>query len=316
MRMSAPCGAAALWLAGLSLSMPASAAGPLFEGSASLTGLSYQLIDLDPNDGIAPSITFKSDQGNMFATGLRRMVDTNNQQPSFVGNQYPASDWLMPSGPVHISSTDGLSWASSGPDSLRAGVSVGIQDVQDLPAAFDGSTQRALEVWGDASAGTSLQLPYDDDGHLPDPSYATFVLSAHTALVISGHARAATSVDVANLPWALPSNDETQTPSFFSAAAGIGGAFALTPALSYSDAQFQDAYISAQWTPGSDAAASSERDLSITLRNLQDAAAPGVVLLSAYSILTVATPAVPEASTAAQLLLGLGALLALARRQR
>jgi hypothetical protein len=339
MRFSMSPVAAASCLAACCLSLSAHAASPLFEGSASLTGLSFQLIDLDPNDGITPSVTFKTDQGLIFATGLRRMVDMDNQEPNASKLALTAGSWLLPSSPVSVISTDGLSTASASADGLSSSVRVGLADVQNLPAAAAGSSQSSLEVWGSTSAGTSVQLPFSTTdavtgvttvGAMPDTGYATFKLSAHTAIVFSGHARASISVDVGSLPWDLSSGGG-QTPGFLTASSGIGGGFAapqtpLQPEYAQDDEfmaavesalMFQSDAVYAQWDSFSNLPqAMNEGDVSFTLKNLQGSTQDGVVLLTTDTLLTVTTPAaVPELSTAAQSLLGFGGLLALMRRR-
>ncbi|TAK88757.1 MAG: hypothetical protein EPO09_17695 [Aquabacterium sp.] len=340
MRLTLSSVVAASLFAASCLPLAAHAASPLFDGSASLSGLSYQLIDLDPNDGIAPSVTFKTDQGLIFATGMRRMVDLSNQSPNNVYQPLDVGSWLLPASTVSVKSTDGLSTASASADGLSTSVRVERQDAQNLPASPFGSDKLALEVWGGAQAGTSLQLPSStmdadartmtvDLGSLPNTGYATFQLSAHTAIVFSGHARTSINVDVGNLPWDLSSGGG-QTYSVFTANAGIGGAFAApqTPLQSvypldqFYDAQnaafqFQAQGVSAQWSSvGNVPQSMSEGDVSITLKNQQDVSQDGVVLLSADTVLSVTAPAaVPELSTWAQGLLGLGGLMALMRRR-
>lgn len=338
MRFSLSSAAAASLLVLSGLPLAAHAATPLFDGSASLTGLSYQLIDLDPNDGIAPSVTFKTDQGLIFATGMRRMVDMENQEPNADKLALTAGTWLLPASTASVTSKDGLSTASASASGLSSAVRVEEQHIQNLPESPFEPGKYALEVWGSTSVGTSLQLPFfsaDSDvgtmtvdlSSLPDTGYATFQLSAHTAIVFSGHARASINVDVGHLPWDLKAGRDF---SVFGANAGLGGGFASpqTPLQStypldqfndefYAAYQFQTAGVSAQWySLGGESQSMNEGDVSITLKNLQGVSQDGVVLLSADTLLSVTAPtAVPELSTWAQGLLGLGGLMALMRRR-
>lgn len=163
--------------------------------SASVTGLSYHLIDLDPNDGIAPSIQFHNSYvltGDAKASGTTGVLNDN----------LVSGDLFSSTGGTYQSSS-GEVLATYSPASLTGNVQLSSASVQNLNGTDGGAVgDTARYFWG-GGVGTGFGTTTYVDGisapvPIPMPAVgdSAFTLSAHTALVIDGVAKVSTSVDL------------------------------------------------------------------------------------------------------------------------
>lgn len=112
--------AALLWLAGGALALPAAAQAPL--GSASVSQLTWQLIDLNPSDGIAPEISFHD-------------------------SYYRTEVWYMAQGDVYERRTI----EAAGTDAVNAGqASISATSLFNVAQASAGLTSLGQNGWAEA----------------------------------------------------------------------------------------------------------------------------------------------------------------------
>lgn len=162
-------------------------ATPAFSASASIEGLSYRLIDLDPNDGITPSLTFIDTVDGMQATNLAayrsNFISTGWTEHSTVRDSIGGSPLSMASGGVSLQG-EALAAANKQIDGLSSSVGASAEDAASRISAagvqshisFDGS------LFSVGSSASSKYGPY-------------FELSPQTLLVIDGMLRASVAVD-------------------------------------------------------------------------------------------------------------------------
>ncbi|WP_290644619.1 PEP-CTERM sorting domain-containing protein [Aquabacterium sp.] len=142
------------------------ASDTLFSASAQLSNLSYRLVDLDPNDGIAPSVTFNS------IIHVNSGGDAWTDAPGF-------SNSLLPSSPLQSSLQDGTAEASS--TGLRVYSSL---SSQSLLAQVDPNASGYQYVYLNAPMPMVYSMGGGTDPMSIDPAHIT--LSANTAIVITG----------------------------------------------------------------------------------------------------------------------------------
>lgn len=172
----------AVSLSAFSCVLPLNAAqAAMVDARASLSGLTFSLIDLAPDDGIAPSLTF-----------------TSNSKVSLVavaGGEYNVESQLLSSNPfqapsAQVSLGGGVSTASHSPELMTASVTVSASDFQNLGPGHLYAAQVA------ENHGTAVI-----DG-LPFPDFAegdsSFTLSPQTALVIQGNAKLQYAADASD----------------------------------------------------------------------------------------------------------------------
>lgn len=150
---------------GLLASGAARAAGPAATGSVSFGQLTYTLTDLDPNDGVTPSITFLplSTSGSPGSVNLEYFAGSGwkSDNVAEVGRQ-PVAASLSGSGVTVSGSFSGL----------------------DDPGAW------SLDAYGSVTGGASGQLEASTDSGEQD-----FVLSPHTSLTVTATAHEALTID-------------------------------------------------------------------------------------------------------------------------
>lgn len=152
-----------------SLPALASAAGDtvIQSTSAQITGLSYRLIDLDPNDGIDPSLTFDMTAGGINAVTYNNRLGIQDGQYDdayFVGLTPDASKTVSFNGAT----------ASAGPSGYSTSVQTTVdQHINLAPSAgYGGATTFNADIF-----------TYPDG-----VNYTNMTLSANTLLVITGTA--------------------------------------------------------------------------------------------------------------------------------
>jgi hypothetical protein len=188
-------------------------ATPLSSASASIDQLRFRLIDLDPNDGIAPSISWtggglvgavqaltSNDPMNANTTGLPTYQwgpAAGDQTPMGTSVQAPFPGVTVPT----PSGTGGLSVSGS---SIRAQVQLDSShlhtDTYDFASTYgpipDGSTPGNVIV-GSESGHTLVTTGGADLSISPPGGAARFVLSANTLLLVDGSAQVGVSADYA-----------------------------------------------------------------------------------------------------------------------
>lgn len=270
--------------------------------SASLGPLTITLTDLDPNDGIAPSITFNDAHGYA-NTAVGAVAHDYSNGAESVTNDYRVGAWT----PVAVA-TSGVAnaWASA---SVSGNGSADGTTLVASGAAFGSSAGNSSDFGGGALA------PY---GFFY--GFGQFTLSAHTSVTFS--ASAAASAGVTNV-W-----DPAITYGYEWASADAG--------LEVRDAgfgvgteDFTTAYVASKpydtsppctsMTFGScygPDSASESRTVSVSLVNDADESSWGWLRGRAEGSGQSYALAVPEPSTYALMLAGLAATVFVARRRR
>ena len=153
----------------------------MLEASINVTGLTFRLIDLAPDDGVAPSLVLQSNYLGL-SNGLG---DAQIVREWHDGGVFSTQSW-------QLSSDNGLVQASYAPGSISGSVSVNPADVVNVGNSF------SAEVVHGFGAD-----PYAEW----TPSDWAFTLSANTALVIEADVSTQYSIDHA----AFQNSAEAQT---------------------------------------------------------------------------------------------------------
>jgi hypothetical protein len=318
---------------------------PLIGSStASITGLQFQVIDLNPAAGNTPWVKFASDLNlsHSYVT-----VSSNGSQPDgLVGDgswQYWAG--TLPTSMVSEKSSDGLAFAQATPTSLSASSSLpATWPVGNIPY-----TQAGLAASAIASAGMESSILYsgssttiDSQGRVlvsnPDGvasgSGIGFTLSAHTSLVLRGHATVAYSFNPELSPWPidLSLHDNGAMDLLVSLVSISAGSTHPQKSLDsiydnqteYSDALvksfgYADDGISVNWNPEDPKLTDSlTKDMVVTFTNDSDVDVEGTFMVTALANLRLSAAAapspVPEPGTPFMVGLGLAVVLAWRRR--
>ena len=269
---------------------------PLGSASAQLTDLSYRLVDLDPDDGIAPSITFTTgNQVRLFAEGG---FSNSRETLGWLSNPFDAATALS------TVAVDGEQAAIEG-NSLSARSDIFIGDAVANNALL-ATGQHQASVASRGSLGTS-------------PFTQGWTLSARTALVVEGRALATLNNDLTSL---LPLVDK-DIHSSSTASIGLSLEAERNPGLqaSFSKFVFKNSRLDASgniWTDASDPAALDETFV-LTLSNegataMKGRLGFGVNAVTSLSVTTLTSP-VPEPSQWALYLMGMAMLPLVARRR-
>ena len=313
--------------AALCLSTTAHAAESTFvsQASLSLTGLSFQLIDINPTDGIAPSISFESTGylgGEWFYA-----EDSYTRQG---GIQYNNS--LLPSAPQSYVSADGLSTINTTSNSVLMHNQVsgsdlyGALDAEDTYGYF---TKTVSQSTSDLAVGNE----FSDD-------WESFTLSAGTGLIVRGtfsnkfsfsdNSALQSELEIKGYEGvSLLQNFDTKV--FFAMAAldressdPIGYGYDVKQGNYFYREAFDD--MSQDSLDGFAAVdRTTSNDFEFTIVNFGSTDMSGVVLLnmSVDSSLelsgyrpNIAIPAIPEPSTYALMGLGLVGIMGVTRRRR
>lgn len=305
---------AAAAAASIGMALPVSAASYVNEGALTVSGLNYRLIDLDPDDGIAPWVQFNS------LSRIEIGYSVNRGEPVVS----PVAGGLFSTQNGGLSSPDG----SVEPLVSNSGLSV--RTALTTEAYVPGTEPDLL-----AAAGLAY---WPDDFSVPVQSYG-LALSARTALVIEAEATAMATVNTALLSGSAFSQAFTEDQDVYIEQRALtflsfwSGGFNDVPddfALQHGLVDTVDAYTSVLLSASDTDTQSMSKTPSVGYYN---GGAESVELVlefamqswASISVLTRWTPppvdpgnppAVPEAGTQARMLLGLGGLALVARRRR
>ncbi|KGM40393.1 hypothetical protein JY96_11110 [Aquabacterium sp. NJ1] len=176
-----------------SLVSTASAAdGIVASGAASVTGLSYHLIDLDPTDGIAPSITF-----NDSYVGIGVVTSTWTPQSQATGESTRTPGDLFTATPADFVSSSGNVTGSYNTNSATINSSLRASDLNAMASSY-GTDGYTVSV----TAASGMFFGRDETPDVPgvwfpfNPGQSAFTLSANTALVIDGQWHVNTGLDL------------------------------------------------------------------------------------------------------------------------
>lgn len=159
------------------------AASDLATASVSLSRLTYELIDLDPNDSVAPTVTFKTPGGSSVWEFTRKNFDPTFQsqvdQPTALYNR---------SGSIDFTHASGKASFGAGGVSLQSNYSVDQAKaiIDTVPVAERGNSA-TFEQQLDLLGGKEF----------------SFTLGAHTAIVFKGQASISTSLNETTVQTAL-----------------------------------------------------------------------------------------------------------------
>lgn len=193
--------------------------GPIVaQATLSLSGLSFQLIDLTPGDGIAPSLSFQT-QGLIDTSNMA--YDEASDTYSHLGPQFQNS--LLPTTPLNYVGADGLSTVTSTANSVTLQSQLPLSQV--LPSLTPPNTQGTddyISHWSTTGTNLAVGNPYPGE-------FQHFTLSAGTALVLRGTLSGSVSLDGTALQAELSANGYTDWSLYHTAYAD--GAFILAAQL-------------------------------------------------------------------------------------
>ena len=307
------------------------------QASVTLSGLSFQLIDLTPGDGIAPSLSFQT-QG---------IIDTSNSvydeaSDSWLHSGPTYSNSLLPSTPVNYITADGMSTVTSTANSVTLQSQVQLSQI--LPSLTPPNAEGTDDyIYLSSMSGTDLAV-----GNAFPGEFQQFTLSAGSALVVRGSLSGSYTLDGTALKTGLEASGYTDWSIYHTGAADASFVMAAQFSdLSAESAGFEGLIgnqvngVFAQLVDNGGTFLNSadvelllqtanSRDFEFTLTNLGDTDMTGLLALNlgTYSDLSVSAnrislgtppidiPAIPEPSTYALMGLGLVGITAVARRRR
>lgn len=298
------------------------------QSTVTLSGLSFQLIDLTPGDGIAPSLSFQT-QG---------VIDTSNSvydeaSDSWLPNGPTYSNSLLPSTPVNYTSPDGLSTFTSTSNSVTLQSQLALSQVLPPLTPPDG-TGAGHFAYGETLSSVDLWTfggPYD----MPSSG---FTLGAGTSLVLRGTLSAEMTFDSTAVRSALAATGY-HSWALYGTLVGLGrlqlgnqlydadGNF-FGASVQQSDRLYFDGRENVSHFNDMDNSPlnlSTSQDFEFTVDNFGESDGTGVVDMymrvnsdvRLYAErFSVIPPAIPEPSTYALMGLGLVGVTAVARRRR
>jgi len=299
-------------------------------GSASITGFQYELVNLAATPGgPAPWINFDTDSGATYGSLLAFGTVPVSAQNVPLG-EYEQWDGVMPTTALKGISSDGLAQAQASPTSMSVTASLPANlNFGDLPSIIQieataaGGSEDGRN-WGYSVMGANGAVLDYEGG--PNPDF-NFTLSAHTALVLRGHASAAMSFNPEVSPWPVASIGAVVQAR---ASMSLSFAEAMKPLPeSYPDQQsfvkaLTDAYgyvtdgVAFDWTvDGTGTHGPASKDIVLTLTNDSDHEVTGTMNLTTQMLLNLtADPNAPVPEPGAPLMVSLGLVVVWASRRR
>jgi len=305
------------------------------QASVTLSGLSFQLIDLTPGDGIAPSLSFQTEG---VIDSWNSVYDEASHSWLHSGPTY--SNSLLPSTPVNYTSPDGLSTVTSTANSVTLQSQLPLSQILPPLNPPDGSGTGDY-VYNGIGSNTDLAVgaPYPGE-------YQSFTLGAGTGLVLRGTLSRHITLDSGAIQSAMEANGYDT----WSLTGGSGGG--ATFMMAAQSSEWFDA--EGNYTGGSLLQANQlelfdsrsmehgagldntmllldgAQDFEFTVVNFGDSNLTGLIALQLtvgsdlflyaqrFSEITppIDIPAIPEPSTYALMGLGLVGIAAVARRRR
>ncbi|RZI74409.1 MAG: PEP-CTERM sorting domain-containing protein [Rubrivivax sp.] len=294
-------------------------AAPAFSASATIEGLSYRLVDLDENDGIAPTLTFIETADGVLGTRVQA------NRSNFVGRGTAVSSVVK-----DLVGDAILSDSVGGVVLLDGASATAAKRADGLSSTVDASAQEAT-AWLDP-AGVQNHISFDGAlfyvGSSASSNYGPyFQLSPNTQLVIDGVLKGSVALD----PYAFAGTRTDAVQQDLGVGLGVyGGASANFYIRTFADPDnrsvttfFDGASLStgtsAGLAPDGSVVASQpltvaeERAFHIQITNANSASVLGSINSAAQSYgalrldTSQVTPAVPEPST--WMLMGLGVAL-------
>lgn len=309
-----------LLIATAAATMSAHADTSAITGSASLTGLSYHLVDLDPNDGVTPWITFDSSSFVGAGSAVITVDALNNTLINADPHTSPGD--IFSSVPGSYQSPNGAVSFTYGPTGASAAVNISGANLGQL----QGGDQPMYTISGLAGTTYGSQYMSDFGASIPTSGDVSFTLSPNTMLVIDGQVQASLSVDLTQIPQGSALLQGVQAGqytahamSFIGAGAGfvsVTGEVLTSQITMLSVAQDLDASgVSWAGSPASDSSALTPFELTFT-NDSTDAKSAGFVagagVLAGVSFDAVP---VPESGTWALMALGLLGVAGAVRRR-
>lgn len=281
----------------LSLALFNGAAHAATSANITLNSFSYTLIDLDPLDGIAPTVTFSPWPGTTQAIlGATVLHVANTQAGIYLHNEYRGDDALT-------DTSHSLSSPQVGIVSSTQTAGSGARGLQGASASLRTNTT--------AMPPPSQDYSFNSTGGEIKPIQGEIYLSAHTQLILTADLSASTSA-----------SSNTGEHAFASASFS----FSMAGPYPYNSQTFKmphaSMFLDSSTNDNDSKSATLDKTISISFSNTSTSIADLNVSsnLSAGGSqygreLTNPTPAVPEPDTYAMLLAGLGLAGWVARRK-
>jgi hypothetical protein len=325
----------------------------LVDASATITGLSIRLVDLKPDDGIAPWIVF-SGPSDVPGSLMSYRVDAEGQVNGMgedLETTYPNAAWVfgdtfLPSAPVSALSKDGMASGSIGPTGADVGLHVRSDALDHLTPVWTwqpapGSTATELTANSYARTGSAATTNYVQNWEvLPDGSVQVFLqdpeliaydftLSPDTTLIVEGVSSSSLAVRPDLVPWLDPLAENWASANTLAALQFAAPQFAMQSSYVSLEAfradldrlyGFQSVSVRSDWSPfweGSMPYSDTRSQAwQLTLDNHSSEASQGALQISAMAYAHFVNPStVPEPSTYAFMGLGLIAIAGLVRRR-
>jgi PEP-CTERM motif len=286
----------------LALAAAASANATSFS-SATLGPIQVQLFDLNPLDGVGPSITFLTN-GN--GSGNYAYAYASNYSLGIYAGEtnYGSNSFSSVSANANIPSTFSTASITSGPNETSAqGVSLSASGQVSGTSNNDSNSYSAYAL-------------------APNSYYnGNFVLSAYTMVTFSALATSSATTTVGNVPYQGSEYAQASAGLSVSGSAPLGAGYQNSSANVSSYASYTYSYAWDDQAQQYVYTYSGQQDSStnmvgVSFTNLTSADKQGTVSANVYAYGSSSIAAVPEPETYAMLLAGMGVIATIARRRR